>query len=78
MSPSWTGCQWHLCLVPGLSGAMAYITVWQGDAARRKHAGFQRLIIVFDFSVCSADFIRWGRQQCRILTYYNLLFPSAE
>lgn len=46
MSRSRTGCQWHLCLVPGLSGATAYITVWQGDAARRKHAVFQQRIII--------------------------------
>lgn len=46
MSRSRTGCQWHLCLVPGLSGATAYITVWQGDAARRKHAVFQQHIII--------------------------------
>ena len=56
MSRSWTGCQWHLCLVPALSGAVAYITVWQGYAARRKHAGFQQHIIIFDFSVCSVVF----------------------
>lgn len=49
-------CQWHLCLVPGLSGAVAYITVWQGYAARRKHASFQQHIIIFDFSVCSVVF----------------------
>ena len=35
---------------------MAYITAWQGDVARRKHAGFQQRIIISDFSVCSAVF----------------------
>lgn len=53
MSRSWTGCQWQLRLVPVL---MAYITAWQGDVARRKHAGFQQRIIISDFSVCSAVF----------------------
>jgi hypothetical protein len=48
-------------LVPGLSRAVAYITVWQGEAARRKHAGFQQGIIIFDFSVGSAAFMWWGR-----------------
>lgn len=43
-----------------LSGAMAYITVWQGDTARRKHAGFQKLIIIFDFSVAQQFLCRGG------------------
>lgn len=40
----------RLSMAP-LTAAMAYITVWLGDTARRKHAGFQKLIIIFDFSV---------------------------
>lgn len=34
-----------------------------GDTARRKHAGFQQCIIIFDFSVCSAASLWWGRQR---------------
>lgn len=44
--------------------------------------GFQQCIIIFDFSVCSAAFMWWGRQQgrrrSRIQTHCHLLFPSAE
>lgn len=75
MSRSWTGCQWQLRVVPVL---MAYITAWQGDVARRKHAGFQQHIIISDFSVCSAVFNVVGEAAAQEEENSDTLQPSVS
>ena len=69
------GCQWQLRVVPVL---MAYITAWQGDVARRKHAGFQQRIIISDFSVCSAVFNVVGEAAAQEEENSDTLQPSVS